>query len=93
LSTEPTPTQASLASKTVAVQYFAVLREQRGLATENVTTHAQTAAELFEALRVQHGFTLGAASFRVAINEEFAPWHAPIAAGDRIVFLPPVAGG
>ena len=79
--------------KTVAVQYFAILREERGLAMEEIATNAETAGELFEELRARHGFTLGAGSFRVAINEEFAPWNAPIAAGDRVVFLPPVAGG
>ncbi|MCW5774255.1 MAG: molybdopterin converting factor subunit 1 [Rhodospirillaceae bacterium] len=30
---------------------------------------------------------------RVAINQEFAEWNAPIAAGDEIAFFPPVTGG
>lgn len=78
---------------TLGVQYFAILREQRGLAAEKITTRSATAGELFEELRLLHGFTLGQASFRVAINEEFAPWGAQLAEGDQVVFLPPVAGG
>jgi molybdopterin converting factor small subunit len=30
---------------------------------------------------------------KVAINSEFADWSQPLAAGDAVVFLPPVAGG
>jgi len=29
----------------------------------------------------------------VAINEAFADWSQPLAEGDTVVFLPPVAGG
>jgi molybdopterin converting factor small subunit len=30
---------------------------------------------------------------RVAVNEEFVDWSRPLESGDRIVFIPPVAGG
>jgi len=30
---------------------------------------------------------------KVAVNEEFAAWDRPLADGDRVVFIPPVAGG
>jgi len=30
---------------------------------------------------------------RVAVNDEFADWSRPLGAGDRVVFIPPVAGG
>lgn len=80
-------------SKTVEVQYFAILREQRGLAQEKITTDAGTAAQLYDALRAQHGFTLESSRLRVAVNDEFAPWPAPLRDGDRLVFIPPVAGG
>jgi len=30
---------------------------------------------------------------RVAINTEFREWTAPLAEGDAVVFIPPVAGG
>jgi len=30
---------------------------------------------------------------KVAVNEEFAAWDRELADGDRVVFIPPVAGG
>jgi molybdopterin converting factor small subunit len=30
---------------------------------------------------------------RVAINNEFRDWSTPLAEGDAVVFIPPVAGG
>jgi len=80
-------------TKTLQVQYFAILREQRGLAREKIPTAAATAQEFYEELRSRHGFTLGADQLRVAVNDEFAPWDAPLKEGDSLVFIPPVAGG
>jgi sulfur-carrier protein len=79
--------------KTVRVRYFAILREQRGLDEERVATTAATAAELYEELRVLHRFTLPAERLRVAVNDEFGSWAAPVRDGDALVFVPPVAGG
>ena len=33
------------------------------------------------------------ASVVASINQEFAEWRAPLAAGDEVAFLPPVSGG
>ena len=77
----------------VEVQYYAVLREQAGLSREQVTTSAPTVAALYEELRARHGLTLGRAQLRVAIDGEFADWNTALAAGARVVFIPPVAGG
>lgn len=79
--------------KTVHVQYFALLREQRGLSREAVPTTAATAGELYEELRARHALTLLPSQLRVAVNGEFAPWSAPLADGAQLVFIPPVAGG
>lgn len=79
--------------KTVRVRYFAVLRDQRGVSEESVATEATTAAELYEELAGRHGFTLPADRLRVAINDEFEAWGAPVRDADSVVFLPPVAGG
>lgn len=79
--------------KTVKVQYFAILREQRGLAQEQLATSATSASDLYAELRGRHGFTLPADRLRVAINDEFAPWTVALHEGDRVVFIPPVAGG
>lgn len=80
-------------SKRISVQYFALLREQRGLARESLVTEAATAGDLYEELRARHGFTLPQDRLRAAVNEEFAAWTAPLREGDALVFLPPVAGG
>ena len=79
--------------KTVHLQYFALLREQRGLGRETLTTDAATARQLYDELRARHGFTLPSDRLRVAINGEFAPWTVPLPQGAEVVFLPPVAGG
>ncbi len=79
--------------KTVAIRYFAILREQRGLATESLQTDAPDAATLYRTLQAEHGFTLPVDRLRAAINGDFKPWPAPLADGDEVVFIPPVAGG
>ena len=79
--------------KTVRVRYFALLREQRGLDEEEVSTGAATTAELYGELRLRHGFSLSASRVRVAINDAFEPWDSAVREGDAIAFLPPVAGG
>ena len=42
---------------TVTLHYFALLREQRGLSSESLTTGAATAAALYDELARRHGFT------------------------------------
>ncbi len=76
----------------VQIEYFAILREHVGRSTENVDTDAGTAAELFEELSSRYSFPeIG--RLKVAINDEFGEWDAALADGDRVVFIPPVAGG
>jgi sulfur-carrier protein len=77
----------------VTVQYFAILREQRGLAGETLVTATGTPAALYDELRARHGFTLSGDRIRAAVNDEFVAATVPLRDGDRIVFIPPVAGG
>jgi molybdopterin converting factor subunit 1 len=79
--------------KTITLQYFAVLREQAGSSQEQVETTAATPADLYEQARERHGFTLPRSMLRVAVNDEFCDWTRPLQANDRVVFIPPVAGG
>jgi len=79
--------------KTIHVQYFAVLREQAGRGEEALPTNAHSPADLYEALKERHGLTLPRTVLRVAVNEEFCGWDRPLQEGDRVVFIPPVAGG
>lgn len=75
------------------LQYFALLREQRGLSEETLETDAGTPDALYADLRAKHGFTLPGDRVRAAVNGEFVPGAATLKDGDTVVFIPPVAGG
>jgi molybdopterin-guanine dinucleotide biosynthesis protein A len=75
------------------VQYFALMREQAGRSEETLETAAATPAELYGELATRHGFTLAPSQLKVAVNSEFSDWSRRLAAGDDVVFIPPVAGG
>ncbi len=77
----------------INVQYFALMREQAGRSQESVDTQAATPADLFDELCARHGFSLGRDQLKVAVNSEFGTWTQTLAAGDTVVFIPPVAGG
>ena len=79
--------------KSIEVHYYAILRDQAGRRMECVETGAATAAELFDELAARHGLALARDAMRVAINEEFGDWQQSLRSGDRVVFIPPVAGG
>ena len=78
---------------TVNIQYFAILREQRGVAGETLSTPATTAAELYDELRTRHSFSLPRDRVRAAVDESFVAWDTPLRDGQTVVFIPPVAGG
>lgn len=80
-------------SKQINVLYFATLREQRGLSLETVETSARTPQELYRELQARHGLDLPVTSLKVAINDAFEAWDRPLRTADRVVFIPPVAGG
>ena len=77
----------------VNLQYYAQLREQAGVGSEQFTTTASSLRELYEELRVRRGFSLAADALKVAVNAQFSAWDHPLRDGDIIVFIPPVAGG
>jgi len=79
--------------KHIKVQYYALLREQAGRRDEALVTNARTPAELYAELARRYPFSLAPEMLRVAINAEFREWSAPLADGDAVVFIPPVAGG
>jgi molybdopterin-guanine dinucleotide biosynthesis protein A len=91
----PTEYQAMTAAqaKRITVQYYALLREQAGRREEALTTTAPTPRELYAELAGRYPFSLTANLLRVAINNEFGDWSAPLKDGDAVVFMPPVAGG
>jgi molybdenum cofactor guanylyltransferase len=77
----------------ITVQYYALLREQAGRREEALTTAARTPRELYAELAGRYPFSLKTETLRVAINNEFRDWTTPLAEGDAVVFIPPVAGG
>jgi molybdopterin converting factor small subunit len=81
------------ATREISIGYYAVLREQRGLSSESYSTVAATARELYDELRRRHNFSLDPGRLAVAVNDEFKSWDYALQNGDRVVFIPPVAGG
>jgi molybdopterin converting factor subunit 1 len=77
----------------IKIQYYALMREQAGRSEEALETSAATPADLYGELTARYGFTLAREQLKVAVNSEFSDWSRPLAAGDAIVFIPPVAGG
>ncbi|CAN5727757.1 MoaD/ThiS family protein [soil metagenome] len=80
-------------SKTIHIQYFALMREERGLSKESYDTDARNAQELFEELKQKYNFSLDAERLKVSINDQFENWSHTLRENDSIVFIPPVAGG
>jgi molybdopterin synthase sulfur carrier subunit len=80
-------------AKEISIDYYAVFREQRGLRSERRTTAALTLRDLYAELSAEFGFKLPLERVRVAVADEFAEWDRPLASGDAVVFIPPVAGG
>ena len=79
--------------KEITIQYYAVLRERRGLSKEKIRTKAVTAKDLYWDLDKKYHFAMAQDILRVAVNNEFADWDTKIKNGDEILFIPPVAGG
>jgi molybdopterin synthase sulfur carrier subunit len=79
--------------KKISIRYFAILRDATKKREEELQTEAGTASDLYQELSVQYPNFLPQKMVRVAINDHFAEMGQPICDGDRIAFIPPVAGG
>lgn len=75
------------------IRFFAILREQAGCAEITLESAAATPALLYADLQRRYPVTFPAELLRVAVNGTYAEMDAPLADGDRVVFIPPVAGG
>lgn len=108
-ASQPDPTDPPAAAPTVRVRLFAALREAMGWSEQQVAAAANPATplELWQQLDLA-GAWLAATSapagatpageglpagIRVAINQQFAEAHTPLADGDELAFLPPISGG
>ena len=81
------------------ILYFAWLKQKTGVASEEVTPPAEvaTVADLADWLGSRSPGHAEALSnrqvVRVAIDQEFADYSAPVAEAREIAFFPPVTGG
>lgn len=82
-----------MSAKEVQLKYFALFREQRGLSAETRLTGANTLADFYDELCIEFGFSLKREHIRVSKNEDLCSWDQELESGDRIVFIPPAAGG
>ncbi len=79
--------------KSVTIQYYAILREKRGLDEEIIETKSENLRQLYEELKDKYHFELSIGSLKVALNNEFSDWKHVLNSGDNVVFIPPVSGG
>ncbi|QVL52933.1 MAG: MoaD/ThiS family protein [Cyanobium sp. M30B3] len=108
-ASQPGPADPPAAAPTVRVRLFAALREAMGWSEQQVAAAANPATplelwrqlDLAGAWLAATGAPAGAtpageelpAGIRVAINQQFAEAHTPLAEGDELAFLPPISGG
>lgn len=79
--------------KKIHVVYCALLREERGLSSEVLETCSRSVKELYAELKNKYHFKLSTGILKVAVNNEFSPWETVLKSGDKVIFIPPVAGG
>jgi molybdopterin synthase sulfur carrier subunit len=79
----------------VKVRLFASLREALGRGELQLELpEAATPEDAWRALvGVRPALAERRASLAVAVNREYAPFDRRLAAGDEVVFIPPVSGG
>jgi MoaE-MoaD fusion protein len=79
----------------IQVLYFAVFRERLGLAEEALELRpGASVSDAIAALAERHPpIAALRGRFRVARNQAFALDHEPLAEGDELALIPPVAGG
>ena len=79
--------------KSITVRYFAMFRENAGVAEEALQLDVTTAADVYDATRDRHGSHEPVGHCKVAINDAMADWDSAVADGDVVLLFPPVAGG
>ena len=77
----------------IKVTYFAVLREQAGKSSEEITVDAMTVCELYKHLVSLYNLKVDSQFIQYSINSEFVEADTQLHDGDHIVFIPPVVGG
>jgi len=80
-------------TKTVIVQYMAILKEQSSRSMEVVETAATTCRDLYQDLQKKYQFSVPISHMRVAVNHEFCSMEKQLENQDLVIFIPPVCGG
>lgn len=80
-------------TRRLTVKFFALLREQAGCREAAVATTAETPAELYAELMRTRGLAVPPRLLGYAVNERYVAATEPLSDGDRVAFIPPVAGG
>lgn len=79
--------------RNLTIRYFAILREQSGVAQETIASSANTPSELYDELATRYGFKMNVGHVRTSVNGSFQFMDYALQDGDEVVFIPPVAGG
>ena len=75
----------------IAVKFFASLREQVGMSDANV--ESQTVISVEEVWELATGGQPMPTNTLMAINMDYVDAKHPVAEGDEVAFFPPVTGG
>lgn len=78
---------------TFRILLFGLLRPREGDAEFAIESEAQSPRELYAELNSQGLLSYPFEQVRCAIADEFADPDAPLSDGDKVAFLPPMAGG
>jgi molybdopterin converting factor subunit 1 len=79
--------------KTIEIEYFASLKDAVQKDSESVCSESETIHDLFLELEAKYQLNLNKKHLKVAVNDEFTDFSTQLKDGDRVVFIPPVAGG
>ncbi len=79
--------------KTIHLLYFAGLRQLTKIGTETIETEAETAQDLFFEIEKKYNLDFPKDFLKVAINENYQGFSFQLQNNDKVVFIPPVAGG
>lgn len=82
-----------LKMKSIKLVYFALLREKANKESEEINTEAKTYGELYLELSHRYNFELPNHMVQVAVDDFFTSMSSEIQDHQKIVFIPPVAGG
>ena len=79
----------------VSVRFFATLRDAAGVEECRVVLRPGARGADAQTVLVEHYPKLaGLIGYaRLAVNQEYQPWEAPLADGDELGLIPPVSGG